>query len=57
MRIHGRAKDPTGNSFHGSFTITQYGASAAPGHEFDMTIVLPPTPIHSYISGARVTPN
>ena len=49
--------DPTGNAFRGTFTITQYSASAAPGHEFDESTVVPLTPIVGYITGARVTPN
>lgn len=46
--------DSSGNGFHGHFTITQYAASAAPGHEFDETNVVPPTPIVGAITGKRV---
>jgi hypothetical protein len=47
--------EPSGLSYHGWFTITQYAASATPGHEFDETTVVPPTPIHGTITGTRVT--
>lgn len=47
--------DPSGHTFKGKFTITQYMATAAPGEEFDETTVVPPTPIHGVITGTRVT--
>jgi hypothetical protein len=47
--------DPSGNSFKGSFTITQYVGTVAPGEEFDETTVVPPTPIYGVITGTRVT--
>jgi hypothetical protein len=47
--------DPSGDTFKGKFTITQYAATAAPGEEFDESTVVPPTPIHGVITGARVT--
>ncbi|HME37682.1 MAG TPA: hypothetical protein VKG63_01870 [Steroidobacteraceae bacterium] len=46
--------DPSGNTFHGTFTITQYMASVAPGQEFDESTVVPPTPIYGVITGTRV---
>jgi hypothetical protein len=49
--------DPSGNSFKGSFTITQYMGTMAPGDEFDETTVVPPTPIYGVITGTRVTAN
>jgi hypothetical protein len=47
--------DPSGSTFKGRFTITQYAATAAPGAEFDESTVVPPTPIHGVITGTRVT--
>lgn len=47
--------DSGGESFHGSFTITAHAAGAVPGHEFDESTVVPPTPIHGVITGVRVT--
>jgi hypothetical protein len=49
--------DPSGSTFKGRFTITQYAATAAPGAEFDESTVVPPTPIHGVITGTRVTAN
>ena len=49
--------DPSGDSFVGTFTITQYSATASPGTEFDQSVVVPPTPIRGVIKGARVIPN
>jgi hypothetical protein len=49
--------DASGNSFSGSFTITQYLATAIPGHEFDENTILAPTPIRGTITGTRVTAN
>ncbi len=47
--------DPSDTTFKGSFTITQYMATAAPGEEFDETTIVPPTPIRGVITGTRVT--
>jgi hypothetical protein len=47
--------DPSGKTFHGTFTITEYVAPVAPGQEFDETTVVPPTPIYGLITGSRVT--
>jgi hypothetical protein len=47
--------DPSGNSFHGTFTITAYLATQVPGHEFDQSTILAPTPIVGSITGTRVT--
>lgn len=47
--------DSTGNGYQGTFTITQYAASMAPGMEFDESTIVPPTPIHGVIKGTRVT--
>lgn len=49
--------DGTGSTFQGTFTITQYVASMAPGMEFDESTVVPPTPITGVITGTRVTVN
>jgi hypothetical protein len=47
------------NHFHGTFTITQYAASAAPGQEFqeNPASVVAPTPITGTITGNRLTAN
>lgn len=47
--------DPSGNTFHGTFTITEYVGTVAPGEEFDENTVVPPTPIYGVITGTRVT--
>ena len=47
--------DQGGKTFHGTFTITAHAAGAAPGHEFDESTVVPPTPIHGVIKWVRVT--
>jgi hypothetical protein len=49
--------DASGLAFHGTFTITAHLATTVPGHEFDETTILQPTPIHGTISGVRVTAN
>jgi len=49
--------DPSGDSFRGTFTITQYATTASPGAEFDENTVVPPTPIRGVITGTRVTAN
>jgi hypothetical protein len=51
--------DPSGNSFHGSFSITQYQAAAAPGQEFqeNPNSIVAPTPIYGTITGNRITAN
>ena len=49
--------DPSGESFHGSFTITQYSTTASPGAEFNESVVVPPTPIRGVITGTRVNVN
>ncbi|MFI4869712.1 MAG: hypothetical protein ACHQDD_10245 [Steroidobacterales bacterium] len=43
---------PSGNSYQGSFVITQYL-----GSEFDESTIAPPTPIHGVVTGTRVTVN
>lgn len=47
--------DSSGKTFRGTFTITAYMASAVASHEFDETVVAPPTPIHGLITGVRIT--
>ena len=49
--------DAAGDSFRGTFTITQYATTMSPGTEFDENTVVPPTPIHGVITGTRVTAN
>jgi hypothetical protein len=54
--------DPSGNTFTGHFTTTQYAAAPTPGEPFsefkeDPSTIQPPTPIVGIITGKRVTPN
>jgi len=54
--------DPSGNTFTGHFTTTQYAAAPTPGEPFsefkeESSTVQPPTPINGTITGKRVTAN
>ena len=54
--------DPSGNSFTGHFTTTQYAAAPTPGEPFsefqeNPSTIQPPTPIVGIITGKRMTGN